>query len=86
MDKEEFKEKFDKVLESSPELKKDFEETKKFMKMISPYLNMTKEEMEKAIPEGAYNISSGRWRAMTGKAGLIQVILKVKEEFNTNKN
>lgn len=64
-----------------PEGKAGHERDERFMTLISPYLHMTEEEMQIAIPHGCYEISGNGYVAMTGKGGLILTILEMQKQF-----
>jgi len=62
-----------------PTTKEDLESTERSISSISPYIGMTKEQMEKAIPEGYYDISGNGIVCVTGKYGFINSILKIQK-------
>lgn len=53
----------------------DFFETYKHL------FDKSREELEQLIPDGAYNIGSGKWYVITGKGGLINAILTFNEDM-----
>lgn len=74
----------DQLMDKNPRLKQNIEDEARFLELISPYMKMTKEEMEKAIPDGAYNISSNGFVCITGKGGFINVLLQCQKNLNSN--
>lgn len=79
---ENFREELNSFMTKNPGYEKDFQREIDFMNLVSPYLKMTKEEMEKAVPNGGYDIGGSGIIAYTGKGGLIQVILNMQKELN----
>jgi len=61
----------------TPNYKRDQE----YLNLISPYLHMTEEEMQKSIPDGMYELSGNELIAWTGKGGLIMSILAMQKEI-----
>jgi len=70
--------------EDGKTIAQDLERFDKDMEQLRPYLHMTEEEMQKAVPEGAYQIGGGSLVAWTGKAGFINYILLMKKELFPN--
>ena len=66
---------------NDPNFDRDLQDELDFLKLIDPYLAMTKEEMDIAVPHGAYKIGGSGFIGYTGKDGLINVILKYKEQM-----
>lgn len=59
-------------------IKSNPEKEKQTLELIQPYLAMTKEEMEKAIPNGQYELCLGGYYLITGKYGLINTVLSLQ--------
>lgn len=66
---------------NTPEMKVEVEQNMAFMNQIQPYLHMTKEEMEKVIPDGAYEVGGSTMVMWTGKGGFIMTILAMQKEL-----
>ena len=63
----------------------NYKQDEKFRELVRPYLHMTEDEMKVAIPHGCYTISGNGLIAMTGKGGLINVILLMQKNSRDGK-
>lgn len=61
-------------------------EDEKFMGFPIQWWSMTREELEKAVPDGAYHIKGVPWLIMTGKGGVINHILAIREKIVKQEN
>ncbi len=82
---EEFRTELYKFFSDNPEKEKEFERNEQYMQKISPYLDMTEEQMKACIPDGAYELSGGGMVVWTGKGGFIMSIMAMQKELKKYK-